>query len=231
MVAHTVRQVRHLVLLTLGSAWACSNPAGPSPIGPNPGPGGPDAPAIVDCGRFPDSSSAPYVLPYAVGSQFHVSRTFDHYLPSNGGVGLYAVDVLMPIGTPVHAIGAGVVVATEERFSDDDHADYHENWVMVRHADGTIARYIHLTTNGALVSAGDVVSEGHVVGLSGNSGASHGPHLHLDVQQCGPNLPPRYNDPPCGMTVPLSFRNTEPHSCGLQARRPYTALPFVVGGR
>jgi murein DD-endopeptidase MepM/ murein hydrolase activator NlpD len=162
-----------------------------------------------------------------VGQQFRVSRTFAHYLPSNGGVGLYAIDVEMPMRTPVHAIRGGIVVAVEERFSDDDHSDYHENWVMVRHADGTVARYIHLTTNGALVDVGNAIHQGQVVGLSGNSGASSGPHLHFDVQQCGPNLPPRYNDQPCGMTVPLSFRNTEPHSCGLQSRKSYTAAAFT----
>jgi len=119
-----------------------------------------------------------------------------------------------------------VVVAVEERFSNDDHADFHENWVMIRHADDTIARYIHLTTGGALVDVDDVVRQGQAIGLSGNSGASLGPHLHFDVQTCGPNLPPGYNRLPCGMTVPVSFRNTEPHSCGLTPRQTYSALPF-----
>ncbi|MBM3819444.1 MAG: M23 family metallopeptidase [Acidimicrobiia bacterium] len=228
MVAGTMAWVRRLGALAAGASIACSNPAGPSPVGPGSGPG-PGVPSLVDCGSFTDSAASPYVLPFEVGRSFLVSRTFGHYLPSNGGVGLYALDVIMPIGTPVHAIRGGVVVAVEERFSNDDHADYHENWVMVRHADDTIARYIHLTTNGALVDVGSVVGQGQVVGLSGNSGASNEPHLHFDVQRCGPNIPPRYNDLPCGMTVPLSFRNTEPHSCGLQARKTYRALPFDRG--
>lgn len=97
---------------------------------------------------------------------------------------------------------------------------------MIRHADATVARYIHLTTNGALVVVGDTVLQGQRVGLSGNSGASTGPHLLFDVQTCGPNRPPGYNTLPCGMTVPLSFRNTEPHSYGLEPRQSYTALPF-----
>lgn len=53
----------------------------------------------------------------------------------------------------------------------------------------------------------------------------------VDVQTCGPNLPPRYNNPPCGQTVRLSFRNTEPQSCGLQARKAYTAEPFTPDSR
>jgi murein DD-endopeptidase MepM/ murein hydrolase activator NlpD len=176
------------------------------------------------------------VLPFAVGRRFQVSRTFEHYLTPDGsiqagGVQLYAIDVPMPIATTVHAIRSGVVVAVEERFADDDHARFHENWVMIRHADQTVARYIHLTRDGALVEVGEAVTQGQRVGLSGNSGESTGPHLHFDVQTCGPNLPPGYNSLPCGATAPLSFRNTEPHACGLEAGRSYTAESFTPDSR
>jgi murein DD-endopeptidase MepM/ murein hydrolase activator NlpD len=207
--------VRYGFWLALGALPGCSSPTGPDRMGPE----------AVDCSVFPDSRTSQYVLPFEVGRSFRVSRTFSHYTPLNSGVGLYAIDIDMPIRTPVVAIRSGTVVAVEERFSDDDHATFHENWVMVRHDDGTVARYIHLTSNGALVEVGDVVQQGQPVGLSGNSGDSNGPHLHFDVQTCGPNLPPGYNDAPCGMTVPLSFRNTEPHTCGLVPGRTYVAWP------
>ena len=181
---------------------------------------------FVDCAVFGDPDRSSYVLPYAVGSRFEVGNTFGHFTPLNGGVGLYAIDFRMPIGTAVHAARAGVVVAVEERFADDDHRDFHENWVMIRHADGTIGRYIHLTVDGALVSVGDPIAQGALVGLSGNSGASSRPHLHFDVQECGPNLPPGYNDAPCGMTLPLTFRNTAPHACGLEEEQWYRARAF-----
>jgi murein DD-endopeptidase MepM/ murein hydrolase activator NlpD len=102
---------------------------------------------------FAGPTASPYVLPFAVGQGFRVSRTFGHYYTPDGsiqagGVQLYAIDVPMPIGTPVHAIRTGVVVAIEEGFSDDDHGRVQENFVMVRHADRTVGRYIHLTQNG-----------------------------------------------------------------------------------
>lgn len=194
-------------------------------------PTAPDVPPGADCAAFADPRTAAFVLPFAVGQRFPVSRTFGHYTPGNGGVGLYAVDFPMPVGTPVHAARAGVVVAVEERFSDEDRATFHENWVMVRHADDTVARYIHLTRDGALVAVGDVVGQGQTIGLSGNSGPSSSPHLHFDVQACGPNLPPGYNDLPCGMTVPLSFRNTQAHACGLERGASYEALPFTPEAR
>lgn len=182
---------------------------------------------LVDCSVFGDPHRSSYVLPYGVGERFEVGNTFEHFTPLNGGVGLYAIDFRMPIGTGVYAARAGVVVAVEEGFSDDDHSDFHENWVMVRHSDGTIGRYIHLTRDGALVQEGDPVAQGDLLGLSGNSGASTRPHLHFDVQECGPNLPPGYNDRPCGTTVPVAFRNAGAHGCGLEEGRWYRAHAFT----
>lgn len=108
--------------IIMTAIFSCSDPAAPEP----------SIPDYVDCSSFPDSRTSPYILPYAVGQQFEVTRSFEHYTPANGGVGLYAIDIRMPIGTPIHAMRSGVVIAVEERFSDDDHADFHENWVMIR---------------------------------------------------------------------------------------------------
>lgn len=215
--------VSRLLPLVLAFSSSCSSPSGPGPVGSIAPP--------VDCSVFASSRTSAYVLPFEVGQRFRVNRTFTHYTVLNGGVGLYAIDLDLPLGTPVHAARAGEVVAVEERFSDEDRADFHENWVMVRHGDGTVARYIHLTMDGALVTVGDRVAQGDVVGLSGNSGPSNGPHLHFDVQSCGPNLPPGYNRLPCGMTVPVSFSNTADHVCGLEAGRTYSAEPFAPATR
>jgi murein DD-endopeptidase MepM/ murein hydrolase activator NlpD len=227
--ARHIAAVKCLAVLAAGAAVSCGGQS--TPTGPSPGPPGAGIPAVVDCSVFTDSAGSAYVLPWAPGGRFQVSRTFEHYTTANGGVGLYAIDVPMPVGTPIRAARSGRVVAVEERFTDQDRADFHENWVMIRHADDTVARYIHLTANGALVEVGDAVVQGDVIGLSGNSGASTGPHLHFDVQTCGPNLPPGYNRLPCGATVPVSFRNTEPHTCGLEPRRVYTAFPFTPDSR
>jgi murein DD-endopeptidase MepM/ murein hydrolase activator NlpD len=208
--------IRLVTGVCIFSAVSCSSPAGP------------DVPEHVNCTVFGDHRGSAYVLPFLPGKEYRVSRTFAHYTPGNGGVGLYAVDFVMPIGTKVVAARGGVVVAVEERYSDSDHADFHENWVMIRHDDRTVARYMHLARNGALVVIGDHVARGQVIGLSGNSGASSRPHLHFDVQACGPNLPPGYNSLPCGQTQPVSFSNTATHQCGLEAGRTYHAAPFVA---
>jgi murein DD-endopeptidase MepM/ murein hydrolase activator NlpD len=129
----------------------------------------------------------------------------------------------MPIGTTIVASRAGRVVAVQEAFVDGNGEDLKENFVFIRHEDGTTSRYYHLMHDGALVSMGDVVRQGQPIALSGNTADSAGPHLHFDVQACGPNLPPRCNALPCGQTVPVTFRNTRPHAWGLVAGEGYQA--------
>jgi len=183
------------------------------------------SPPVV-CADFPAQKDSPYILPFEVGKAFPIIRTTSHYTPHNGGVGLYAIDFRMPIGTPVVAARSGMVVAIQESYEDGNNQDLQENYVFIEHDDATIGRYFHLTQNGALVEEGRSVQRGQVIGRSGNSGQSGEPHLHFDVQKCGPNLPPNYNRLPCGRTLPVAFRNTQPHACGLLPNESYTALPL-----
>jgi murein DD-endopeptidase MepM/ murein hydrolase activator NlpD len=121
----------------------------------------------------------------------------------------------MPIGTPVVASRAGEVILVEERFADGTRIPGQENYVNVRHGDGTIAGYVHLTTGGAFVSVGDSVAQGEILGLSGDSGSSSEPHLHFHVQACFG----------CS-TEAVTFRNTRPHPRGLVTGERYTAEAY-----
>jgi murein DD-endopeptidase MepM/ murein hydrolase activator NlpD len=178
---------------------------------------------LGDCSQYPAQESSRYVLPYSVGSSHVVWRTTAHFARGNGGVGLYAIDFEMPIGTSVIAARAGEVVAVRDHYADGNGRDLEENFVFIRHEDGSIGRYFHLTRAGALVRLGARIQQGDLVARSGNTGQSAGPHLHFDVQRCGPNLPPEYNLLPCGQTLPLTFRNTAPHPCGLVPGLRYLA--------
>ena len=211
--------------LLLGAPVPSNAPAAqPSGAGPRCRPDslGPD----VARGAFPRPDTSAYVLPFAPGRSYLVWRTTSHYVPGNGGVGLYALDIAMPVGTPLVASRAGVVVAVRDSFPDGNDTDLQENYVMVRHADGTVARYLHLTRGGAEVTVGAPVRQGQRIARSGNSGQTGGPHLHFDVHACGPNLPPGYNRLPCGRTVPVTFRNAGPNACGVIPGRFYHAAPF-----
>ncbi|MGW3040707.1 M23 family metallopeptidase [Kitasatospora sp. NPDC001159] len=83
------------------------------------------------------------------------------------------VDFAVAPGTPVLAVGDATVVSAAR-----DGAYGKE--VVLRLADGHFAQYAHLSA--LSVSAGDHVSAGERVGLSGNTGHSTGPHLHFEIR-------------------------------------------------
>jgi murein DD-endopeptidase MepM/ murein hydrolase activator NlpD len=120
---------------------------------------------------------------------------------------------MMPIGTRIVAAREGEVIRIEERFANSTRVSGEENYIEVRHADGTLAWYFHLTTNGVLVEVGDRVERGQIIGLSGDSGDSGAPHLHFEVDgACTP----------CA-SIAITFRNTRPHPHGLIKGESYLA--------
>ncbi len=83
------------------------------------------------------------------------------------------VDLLAPMGTKVYAVSNGTIVAS------DTSSAYGTN-VQMKNADGTYSLYAHLSSK--LVSAGATVKVGQLIGYSGNSGTSTGPHLHFEIR-------------------------------------------------
>ena len=83
------------------------------------------------------------------------------------------VDFLVGTGTAVHSVAAGTVVSAGWDGS-------YGNDVILKHADGKYTLYGHLSQ--ALVSAGQSVTEGQQIGVSGATGNVTGPHLHFEVR-------------------------------------------------
>lgn len=94
----------------------------------------------------------------------------------------WGLDIAMPVGTPLIAMADGEVVHADS--TDDSDAGKH---VAVRHANGMVARYLHMSR--VDVRRGQVVARGAVLGLSGNTGRSSGPHLHLELRVPAELLP------------------------------------------
>jgi hypothetical protein len=82
------------------------------------------------------------------------------------------VDYGVPIGTPVYAPAAGDVVP----FTNDGSFGV---GVCLRHKDGWFTLYAHLSR--ATVSIGQRVGTGDLIGYSGNTGLTTGPHLHWQL--------------------------------------------------
>lgn len=88
------------------------------------------------------------------------------------------VDFGVAIGTPVKAALSGTVVGTGDTDLTCSRASF-GRWVLIRHNNGLASIYAHLSV--ISVSGGKTVNTGDIIGYSGNTGYSTGPHLHLSV--------------------------------------------------
>ncbi len=86
------------------------------------------------------------------------------------------LDVAVPSGSYVRAAGPGVVTETGE---DPEYGRF----VRIDHGDGIRSLYAHASW--IFPSVGDTVEAGEVIALSGNTGRSTAPHLHLEIERDG----------------------------------------------
>lgn len=95
-----------------------------------------------------------------------------------------AFDFAMPEGTPIVAAREGVILLTKadsDIGGPDKSYSGDANYITIYHMDGTIANYLHFKKNGVLVKEGMHVLQGQLIGYSGNTGFSDGPHLHFEL--------------------------------------------------
>ncbi|MFG3167440.1 peptidoglycan DD-metalloendopeptidase family protein [Streptomyces sp. NPDC048200] len=82
-------------------------------------------------------------------------------------------DFVVPTGTTIKSIAAGTVVSA-------GWGGAYGNQVVIQHADGRYSQYAHMSS--LSVSAGQTVTEGQQIGLSGATGNVTGPHLHFEIR-------------------------------------------------
>jgi murein DD-endopeptidase MepM/ murein hydrolase activator NlpD len=135
-------------------------------------------------GGVPDSDAV-YQLPFGPAESHALIQgyhgTFSH---QTGTPNEYAYDFAMPVGTTVCASRSGVVVGVRQ--DSDVRGDtvkfmHSDNYVIVRHSDGTYAEYRHFEKNGVLVGLGAEIQAGQPIGLSGVTGYTTQPHVHFAV--------------------------------------------------
>lgn len=129
-----------------------------------------------------------YSLPFAHGANICVSQGY-HGETSHKGLSAYAIDFPVPVGTPVYAAREGAVVGAEGSNNlGGASPEYRKfaNYVIIEHNDGTMGNYYHLKQGGIAVKIGDKITKGQLIGYSGNTGYSSGPHLHFSVSKVDP---------------------------------------------
>jgi hypothetical protein len=92
------------------------------------------------------------------------------------------VDMATPIGTPVRPIMKGQVIKAEKNWFG------YGNMIVVAHGRDFESLYGHLSKIN--VREGDTVDTDTIIGLSGSTGHSTGPHLHLEIYQDGKPINP-----------------------------------------
>ncbi len=135
-----------------------------------------------------------------------------------------AIDYAAPVGTPVHAVAAGVVT---QRSYDR----YNGNKVRLRHANRYETTYIHLSRFGRGIKVGRKVEQGRIIGYVGATGLATGPHLDFRVFKNGrainplkmeriPSTPlPKKALPEFALKVKEYFAALAAHPSGERARK------------
>lgn len=133
--------------------------------------------AIPDSQRYETGPSIPTHWPLDVRGI--VTR---EQIGAGGSESHPGLDVAVPMLSPIRASGGGEVLET------GDDAEY-GRFVLVGHPSGYQSLYGHAQQ--ILVRPGDTVGAGQVIGLSGSTGNSTGPHLHFEVRRNGQVIDPR----------------------------------------
>jgi len=114
----------------------------------------------------------------------HIVSGFGYRIsPFHSGYEFHSgLDFHARMGTPVKATGQGKVITAG--YSNGGYGLE----VEIAHGFGYVTKYAHLSQ--LKVNVGDVVERGQVIGLTGNTGLSTGPHLHYEVIRNGAKVNP-----------------------------------------
>ena len=134
-----------------------------------------NAPSQIDAG---DGWTWPIPSCYTITGGFGEGRSYE----SHGGT-----DIAAPIGTPIYAANSGTVIDTSNDCSHSsagvgvcNHGGGYGNHVWIQHDNGYQTIYGHMINTA--VSTGEYVSKGQLIGYSGSTGWSTGPHLHFELR-------------------------------------------------
>lgn len=168
---------------------------------------------------FQPPEESAYILPYPAGQICELSLT---YCSPRGHRNRLAYDIKMDIGQVVTTSRPGTVIEIKNNFSDSDHKPGHNNRVVIKHDDGSLAWYAHLQQHSVIINMGESLNYGDTLARCGQSGRSGKiPHLHFEVFS---SRLYDYSD-----AIPITFSNIEnppDHKKALPIGVPFKALTY-----
>ena len=83
--------------------------------------------------------------------------------------------------SPIYAAKSGTVIVSQ-------YSSSYGNYVVISHGSGNTTLYGHMSSR--KVEAGQYVNQGDVIGITGSTGHSTGPHLHFEITENGVRINP-----------------------------------------
>ncbi len=131
---------------------------------------------ILDPSLLPSRGILSWPLDYVYITQlFGVTKDSKRLYASGSHSG---VDFRASVGTPVKAVADGIVLGVGDTDKTCPYASFGK-FIFIQHYNGLSTTYGHLSL--IKVSTNDKVKRGEIIGYSGNTGHTTGPHLHLTV--------------------------------------------------
>ncbi|WP_455580795.1 murein hydrolase activator EnvC family protein [Dysosmobacter sp.] len=132
-------------------------------------------------GQSSNAALGGYIWPV---SSHYITSTFGGRA-SPGGIGSTnhkGIDIgRVGYTSEIHAAKAGTVIVSQ-------YSSSYGNYVVVSHGSGNTTLYAHMSSR--KVTAGQYVNQGDVLGITGSTGNSTGPHLHFEISENGSRINP-----------------------------------------
>ena len=139
------------------------------------------APAATTAAANAPASSG-FLYPLPAGSAYVSCAYGPRTHPVTGNYSFHnGVDLAAPGGTPIYATKSGTVTTAT-------YNSVYGYYVTINHGDGFSSLYGHMTRY--VVSAGQTVTQGQVIGYVGTTGLSTGNHLHFTIFYNGSTVNP-----------------------------------------
>ena len=140
-------------------------------------------------GKSPQSNPGGYIWP--VDSRYITSTVGGRTSPGGIGSTNHKGTDIGRVGytSPVYASKAGTVIISQKSSS-------YGNYIVISHGSGNTTLYGHMSSR--KVQAGQYVNQGDVIGITGSTGHSTGPHLHFEITENGVRINPlNHGAQPC----------------------------------